>query len=79
MKKSIHQIAVEILTEHKRAMSVDEIYDVMTSKNLYMFKAKNPRGVLRNQMRRHSTESRNIGSNSKTFFRQTDKGDFELL
>jgi hypothetical protein len=79
MKKSIHQIAVEILTENKRAMSVDEIYDVMTSKNLYMFKAKNPCGVLRNQMRRHSTGSRNIGSNSKPVFRLTDKGDFELI
>jgi hypothetical protein len=79
MKKSIHQLATEVLAEHNRTMSVNEIYEVLISRNLYVFKCKNPRSVLRSQMRRHSTESRNIGSNSIPVFRLTNKGDFELM
>ena len=53
MKKAIHQVAADILAEHKRPMTADEIYEVISSRELYEFKAKSPKGVLRSQLRRH--------------------------
>lgn len=78
MRKAIHQIAAEILAEHKRPMSVDEIYEVIVSRGLYEFKAKSPKSVLRTQMRRHSsidTEGRN---RSSAFFKVSLDGRFSL-
>lgn len=78
MKKAIHQIAAEILAEHKRAMSADEIYSVITSRGLYEFKAKSPKTVLRSQLRRHSQTGQGDKSTSKPLFSVTADGLFSL-
>ncbi len=79
MKKAIHQIAAEILAAEKTPMTAEEIYEVITSKGLYEFKAKSPKSVLKNQLRRHSANV--IGSHqaSKEIFSISPDGRFSLL
>ncbi len=78
MKKAIHQIAAEILAEHKRAMSADEIFEVMIVRGLYEFKAKNPKSVLRSQLRRHSSNVGGPHQAATAIFKMSDDGQFGL-
>ena len=78
MKKSIHQVAADVIKEHGRAMTANEVYEAMKSNGLYEFKAKNPATVVRSQLRRHS---RNVESKNKVgqgIFILTDDGKFDL-
>lgn len=78
MKKAIHQVAADILAEHKQPMTADEIYEVIISRELYEFKAKSPKGVLRSQLRRHcKSESPAQASSAPTFVISPD-GHFSL-
>jgi HB1, ASXL, restriction endonuclease HTH domain len=79
MRKAIHQIAAEILAEHKRPMSVDEIYEVIVSRGLYEFKAKSPKSVLRTQMRRHAIVDTEGQANSSALFRVASDGRFSVV
>lgn len=54
MKKSIHQVAADVLKENGRPMTAAEIYADIAEKGLYEFKAKNAESVLRSQLRRHT-------------------------
>ena len=79
MRKAIHQIAAEILAEHKRPMSVEEIYEVIVSKALYEFKAKSPKSVLRTQMRRHASNDTDSQASSSALFKVASDGRFSLV
>ena len=54
MKKPIHQVAAEVIQQHGRPMTAQEVYQTMVDEKLYEFKAKNPATVVRSQLRRHS-------------------------
>lgn len=79
MKQAIHQVAAQVLSESKRGMTVDEIYETIIAKGLYEFKAKSPKSVLRSQLRRHAGAT---GPQDKTgttaTFRIITDGRFEL-
>ncbi|QDV24622.1 HTH domain-containing protein [Aureliella helgolandensis] len=78
MKKAIHEIAADILSEHKKPMTADEIYGVIVAGGLYEFKAQNPKNVLRNQLRRHSTNVSGAHQASKAIFMMASNGQFTL-
>ncbi len=79
MKKAIHEIAAEILAEHKKPMSADEIYELITARGLYEFKAKSPLSVLRSQLRRHSVSTTASQQTSKAIFNLSADGRFSLV
>jgi len=79
MKKAIHEIAKDILAEHKKPMTADEIYDVMTSRRLYEFKAKSPRSVLKNQLRRHAANVQGPNQAKTVVFELSSSGTFTLV
>ncbi|PAY16682.1 hypothetical protein CKO51_25680 [Rhodopirellula sp. SM50] len=54
MKKSIHQVAADVLKASGKPMTAAEIYEAICEKGLYEFKAKNAPSVLRSQLRRHT-------------------------
>ncbi len=78
MKKSIHEVAAEILTESKQPMTADEIFDVIASKGLYVFKASSPRSVLRSQLRRHSANISGPNQAKDQRFNMATDGKFSL-
>jgi hypothetical protein len=79
MKKSIHQVAADVLAEHKRPMTADEIYEVILAKDLYEFNAKSPKSVLRSQLRRHSARGSAGTTNTKPIFKVSPEGLFSLV
>jgi HB1, ASXL, restriction endonuclease HTH domain len=78
MKKAIHEIAADILAENKRAMTAEEIYNVIVERGLYEFKAKSPKSVLRSQLRRHSADARTKDSPVPPTFKISVDGLFSL-
>ncbi|MDA7936809.1 winged helix-turn-helix domain-containing protein [bacterium] len=79
MKKAIHEVAAEILSEHKKPMSADEIYEVIASRGLYEFKAKSPQSVLRSQLRRHSANVSGPNQAKDQKFNMSVDGQFSLI
>ena len=78
MKKSIHDVAAEVLTESKQPMTADEIFDVISARGLYVFKASSPRSVLRNQLRRHSVNISGPNQAKDQRFNMSADGKFSL-
>ncbi len=78
MKKAIHQIAADVLADAKRAMTAEEIYDSIVSRGLYEFKAKDPKSVLRSQLRRHTESGGNANKSVHTIFTLSSDGKFSL-
>jgi hypothetical protein len=79
MKKAIHEVAAEVLAEHQRPMSADEIYEAIISGGLYEFKAQCPRSVLRNQLRRHSANLTGAVQAGAATFVMSPDGQFNLI
>jgi endonuclease III-like uncharacterized protein len=78
MKKAIHQIAAEILAAEKKPMTAEEIYEIITSKGLYEFKAQSPKSVLKNQLRRHTANVTGAHQASTEIFTMSPDGRFSL-
>ena len=72
MKKTIHQVAFEILKEFGHPMTAAEIYQVMVDRSLYDFKAKNPGSVVRSQLRRHSVNNDSGNLSGEKLLKQVD-------
>ncbi len=72
MKKSIHQIAFDVIQEAGRPMTATEIYQVMVDRSLYKFRAKNPSSVVRSQLRRHSVNNESSNQSGEKLFKQID-------
>lgn len=60
-KMTISEAAQKVLAESGSAIHVDEIYNRIIKENLYEFKAKDPKAVLKRTIRQHS----NLNSNAK--------------
>lgn len=53
LKKTIHQVAIDVLKENKKAMFSNEIFDYIILHDLYQFKAENPIDVVNKVIRKH--------------------------
>ncbi|MEM9267008.1 MAG: HTH domain-containing protein [Cyanobacteria bacterium P01_F01_bin.13] len=51
-KKTIAQVAIDILKEAQSPMTAAEITQIIQEKNLYTFNAKNPRQIVRSAIER---------------------------
>ncbi|GAA5509124.1 HTH domain-containing protein [Novipirellula caenicola] len=78
MKKAIHQVAADVLKASGKPMSAAEIYEVISEKGLYEFKAKNAASVLRSQLRRHTKNIAVANQAKECLFTQTEDGRFSL-
>lgn len=78
MKKSIHQVAADVLKASAKPMTAAEIYAVIAEKELYEFKAKNAESVLRSQLRRHTKNITVANQAKECVFTLTDDGQFSL-
>jgi hypothetical protein len=79
MRKAIHQVAADILTQHQRPMTADEILNIVLSNGLYEFKAKSPKSVLRSQLRRHCSNISGPNQASSPLFHAHEDGRFSLI
>ena len=78
MKKAIHQIAADVLAEEKKPMTADELYELIISRKLYEFKAKDPKSVFKSQLRRHSENVSGAKQSGSPLFTVMTDGKFKL-
>ena len=72
-RKTLHSVIADVLNFTGRPMTVQEVYDEITSKGLYDFKAKSPIGIVRNALSRHSVQNTHTcASKHKCFNRLSD-------
>jgi hypothetical protein len=76
---TIHEVAADVLSENQRAMTADEIYEVIIERGLYEFKAKSPKSVLRSQLRKHCKSNTGGNTTSNPLFSMTSDGAFNVF
>ena len=79
MKKTIHEVAAEVIAESKQPMNADEIFDVISDRGLYVFNTSSPRSVLRSQLRRHSANISGPNQAKYPIFNMSADGKFSLV
>jgi len=69
----------KILNQSKEPLSISEIFDEIIKNNLYSFNAKDPKTIVRQQLRRHCAGLSFPSAMPNKYFRQTEKGKYVLL
>ena len=69
---TILDACVEVL-KYKKQQSIDDLYNDIIKNNLYDFKAKDPKNILRSTIRKH------IRSNPKPRITEVKKGIYKLV
>lgn len=75
---TIAEAAREALRRSGKPMTVDEIYQIIVVDQLAEFIATQPRGVLRNQIRRHCEGIYHCSPSKDKYFNQVDDGRYGL-
>lgn len=75
---TITEAAREVLHREKRAMTIEEIYDAIVAGKLATFKSAQPRGVLRNLVRRHTEGIAHAAPAKVKYFVKVDETRFAL-
>src|SRR6266496_5555421 len=79
MKHPIHKVISDVLKASGRPMTPREIYEAIAKDNLYAFKAQNPLGVVKTQLRRHCKELNFPSAQAVKYFSMTTDSRFQLL
>lgn len=53
-KRTITETAIEVLKSSEGTMSIQEVYQGIVDRSLYVFHAQNPLDVVRVELRKHS-------------------------
>ena len=68
-----------VLKEYPKGLTANEIYNKIIEKNLYVFGAKNPRDVVRQEIRRHCVDVKIYTAYPIKYFKIVGKSGNELL
>lgn len=69
----------EVLASHSEGMTVDQIYDEIIQRNLYVFPAAEPKSVVRSTIRRHCIGLAFASASPVKYFRITDGNKYVLV
>lgn len=79
MAKTIRDAIVEVLQHSSEPMAPPDILKVIQERGLYEFQAKDPLGIVRNQLRRHADGVERKAAPATKTFRIVDDGRFALV
>ena len=77
-KKTLATVIVEVLKAHGAPMTAAEVYSAITNGNLLTFNSKDPIGIVRSALSRHSVENQHSCASKTKFFRQTKNNRYQL-
>ncbi len=60
MKKTVTACIIDVLTDAKKGLTINEIYDEIINRSLYEFGAKNPKSVVSQEVRRHCVNVKEV-------------------
>lgn len=76
--KTIHEAVSTVLQEAGHPCTLDEIISGIAERRLYEFKVKDPRGVVRQAIRRRCEGYSNLDKTGKRLFREVDGKRYSL-
>lgn len=77
-KKTIAQVAMDVLTTAKQPMSAAEITQVMLDKELYSFKAKDPKAMVKSALERRCEGVDRKNVTQPFYFSKSTDGKYRL-
>jgi hypothetical protein len=72
-------VIVEVLTAHDSPMTAAEVYAAITRGNLFAFNSRDPIGIVRNALSRHSVENQHSCASKAKHFNKLPDGRFSIL
>jgi hypothetical protein len=78
-KKTLATVIVEVLTAHGAPMTAAEVYVAIIKGNLFAFNSKDPVGIVRSALSRHSVENQHSCASKNKHFSQLPDGRFSRL
>ena len=79
MKNSIHRAISVVLRDSGKPLHPREIYEAISERNLYGFRAQDPLHVVNAQLRRHCKELNFPSARQVKYFSMSSDGRFQLL
>ncbi len=77
-KLTVVQAAIEAIKGIGRPASANEIFDYITTHNLYVFNAKDPQSILKSALRRHSNDMASSNRQAALLLRQVENNKYQL-
>ncbi len=77
-KRTIAQVAIEVLKETKQPMTAAEITQVILDKGLYTFNTKDPRAMVRGAIERRCEGGNPKTTVTPTYFKKQSEGQYAL-
>jgi len=78
-KPNLASIIFNVLKSAGKPMTADAVFAEIQSKSLYEFNSKNPQGIVRNCLSRHSIENTLPNASKKKIFSKQGDGSFDLI
>ncbi len=78
-KKTLATVIVEILTAHGAPMTAAEVYAAIIKSNLFTFNSKDPVGIVRSALSRHSVENQHSCASKSKHFSQLPDGKYRPI
>ena len=78
-KKTMATVIVEVLTAHGSPMTAAEVHSAITKDNLFAFNSKDPVGIVRSALSRHSVENQHSCASKNKHFSQLPDGRYDKL
>jgi len=78
-KKTLASVMTDILQAKGSPISAAEVYAAITDNNLFEFNSKDPLGIVRNSLSRHSIENQHSCASKKKCFTQLPDGKYRPL
>ena len=78
-KKTLATVVVEILTAHGAPMTAAEVYAAIINGNLFAFNSKDPVGIVRSALSRHSVENQHSCASKSKHFSQLPDGKYRPI
>ena len=76
--KTVREAIEVVLSQRQQALSLQEIYEEICRQKLYEFKAKDPIGVVRSQLKRNCEGAPVKNTATRAIFTKTDDGRFGM-
>lgn len=78
-KPNLATVISEVLAKAAKPMTADAIFAEIQSSSLYEFNSKNPAGIVRSCLSRHSVENTSPAASKRKVFTQRGDGSYSLI
>jgi len=78
-KKTLASVITDVLQAKGSPMSAAEVYAAITDSNLFEFNSKDPVGIVRSALSRHSVENQHSCASKTKHFTQLPDGKYRPL